>query len=44
VQPVVTKSEGVSSATGALPPLKKSDLNAAIEGKSLKIPTFLQKN
>ena len=43
-QPVVPKSEGVSSATGALPPLKKSDLNAAIEGKSLKIPTFLQKN
>ena len=43
-QPAVTKSEGVSSATGALPPLKKSDLNAAIEGKSLKIPTFLQKN
>ena len=43
-QPVTPKSEGVSSATGALPPLKKSDLNAAIEGKSLKIPTFLQKN
>ncbi len=38
------KPEGVSSATGALPPLKKTDLNASIEERSLKIPTFLQKN
>ena len=45
VQPITApKSEGVSSATGALPPLKKSDLSASIEERSLKIPTFLQKN
>ena len=45
VQPMATaKPEGVSSATGALPPLKKSDLSASIEERSLKIPTFLQKN
>ena len=47
VQPIgVTKPEGVSSATGALPDLnfKKPDLSASIEERSLKIPTFLQKN
>lgn len=38
------KAEGVSGATGALPPIKKSDLSASIEERSLKIPTFLQKN
>ncbi len=39
------KSEGVSSATGALPinHIKKSDLTSSIEDRSLKIPTFLQK-
>ena len=45
VQPITPpKSEGVSSATGALPPLKKSDLSPSFEDRSLKIPTFLQKN
>ena len=45
VQPITTpKTEGVSSVTGALPPLKKSDLSASIEERSLKIPNFLQKN
>lgn len=38
------RAEGVSGATGALPPIKKSDLSASIEERSLKIPTFLQKN
>lgn len=45
VQPIsVPKAEGVSSATGALPQLKRADLNASIEERSLKIPNFLQKN
>ena len=45
VQPIpAPKTEGVSSATGALPPLRKADLNASIEERSIKIPTFLQKN
>ncbi len=38
------RAEGVSGATGALPPIRKSDLSASIEERSLKIPTFLQKN
>ncbi len=41
-----SKPEGVSSATGALPPInpiKKTDLTSSIEDRSLKIPTFLQK-
>ncbi|MBQ8816465.1 MAG: cell division protein FtsZ [Lachnospiraceae bacterium] len=45
VQPIVTpKAEGVSSVTGALPTITKNDLAASIEKRSLKIPTFLQKD
>ncbi len=40
----VTKKEGVSSATGALPTITKSDLTTSIEKRSLKIPSFLQKD
>ena len=43
-QPIVNnKPEGVSNATGALPTITKSDLTSSIEKRSLKIPTFLQK-
>lgn len=38
------KAEGVSTATGALPVIDKTDLNASIENRSIKIPSFLQKN
>ena len=44
VQPMAApRTEGVSSATGALPTITKSDLTSSIEKRSLKIPTFLQK-
>ncbi len=35
------QKSGVSSATGSLPPLKKSDLTSSIEERNLKIPSFL---
>ena len=45
VQPITgAKAEGVSSVTGALPTITKSDLTASIEKRSLKIPSFLQKD
>ncbi len=45
VQPIVTpKAEGVSTATGALPTITKTDLTSSIEKRSLKIPSFLQKD
>ncbi len=45
VQPMPgNRPEGVSSVTGALPTITKSDLTSSIEKRSLKIPTFLQKD
>ncbi len=43
-QPTVPKAEGVSSVTGALPQVKKTDLSASFEDRSINIPSFLKKN
>lgn len=44
IAPTLPKAEGVSSVTGALPQIKKTDLNASIEERSITIPSFLKKN
>ena len=44
VAPTLPKPEGVSTVTGALPEIKKTDLNASFEERSINIPSFLKKN
>jgi cell division protein FtsZ len=42
-QTVFPRTEVSFSSTGTLPPLRKTDLNASMEEKSINIPTFLQR-